>query len=327
MDKKNYLTDREQYVVVEGSCSPTLKVLSGVPQGSVLGPLLFIIYLNDVANCISVGSRINLFADDIALYRIITSPDDYVALQSDVNGIDSCLTSKYLTLNPKKCCSLFISRKRTRSIPPPCLTLGLSPLSQVTSYKYLGLLITSDLMWTTHITNICTKTRKLIGILYRQFYKYSSCSTLLKLYASFIRPHLEYASAAWDPHLKKDIELIEDVQKFALKVCLKSWNSTYVELLEKSHLPTLEARRKDAKLCHMYKIVNNETFFPNAPTLTRTQNYSSRSIHPKALIPLQAHSSQYLHSFFPSTITAWNSLPSVAASASSITSFKSALKH
>ena len=118
-------------------------------------------------------------------------------------------------------------------------------------------------------------------------------------YASLIRPHLEYASAAWDPHLKKDIQLIEDVQKFAFKVCLESWNSAYVELLEKSHLPTLEARRKDAKLCHMYKIINKETFFPSAPTLVRTLAYSSRSVHPKALIPLQAHSSQYIstHSF------------------------------
>ena len=84
---RNYLTERKQFVVVEGSHSPTLKVLSGVPQGSVLGPLLFVIYINDVANCISGGSKINLFADDIALYRIITNHDDYSVLQSDVNSI------------------------------------------------------------------------------------------------------------------------------------------------------------------------------------------------------------------------------------------------
>ena len=114
---QNYLTERKQYVVVDGSCSPTLQVISGVPQGSVLGPLLFSIYLNDVAECISGGSKINLFADDIALYRTITSPDDYLALQSDVNAINSCLAAKHLTLNSQKCCYLFISRKRTSSIP------------------------------------------------------------------------------------------------------------------------------------------------------------------------------------------------------------------
>ena len=77
-----------------------------------------------------------------------------------------------------------------------------------------------------------SKTRKLIGLLYRWFYKYSSCNKLLILYVSFIRPHLKYAGAAWNPFLNKDV--IEDVQKFAVKVCLKSWNSTYDELLEQS---------------------------------------------------------------------------------------------
>ena len=144
---QSYLTVRRQFVVVEGSCSPTLQVVSGVPQGSVLGPLLFVIYLvNDVADCISGSSKINLFADDIALYRIITKPDDYLTLQADVNAIKSTLTTKYLMLYPKKCCCLFISRKQVHSIPPPCLTLGHSPLAHVSSYKYLGLTITSDLM-------------------------------------------------------------------------------------------------------------------------------------------------------------------------------------
>ena len=146
--------------------------------------------------------------------------------------------------------------------------------------------LTTDLMWSTHIANICTKTRKLIGILYRRFYKYSSCTTLLKLYISFIRPHAEYAAAAWDPFLRKDIDLIEDVQKYGLKVCLKSWSANYSELLERSHLPTLQARRREAKLCHLYKIVNKETFFPDAPTLSRTLSYPSCSVHSKALVPI-----------------------------------------
>ena len=184
-------------------------------------------------------------------------------------------------------------------------------------------------MWSIHIATICSKTRRLIGLLYRRFYKYSSPNTLLKLYVSFIRPHLEYASAAWDPFLKKDIDLIEDVQKLALKVCLKSWNASYSnDLLKQSNLPSLRARRHDTKLCHLYKIVNNVTFFPNAPAQTRQLTYSSLSVYPKTIIvPLQAHSSQYLYSFFPSTIVAWSSLPSDTASAPSITSLKTALKH
>ena len=83
--------------------------------------------------------------------------------------------------------------------------------------------------------------------------------TLLKLYVSFIRPHLEYAAASWDPFLKKDIELIEDVQKFALRVCLKSWSATYAELLEQSNLPSLQTRRQHAKFCNLFKIINEAT--------------------------------------------------------------------
>ena len=91
---KSYLTNREQFVVVDGTSSSPLDVLSGVPQGSVLGPLLFIIYINDVVQQVSDGSKINLFADDIALYRIIYSPSDYDKLQFDINAVSSCLISK-----------------------------------------------------------------------------------------------------------------------------------------------------------------------------------------------------------------------------------------
>ena len=131
-----------------------------------------------------------------------------------MNAVNSCLAAKYLTLNPKKYCYMFISRKRTHPILQPCLTMGNSLLACVTSYKYLGVLISSVLMWSAHISKIlCNKSRKLIRLLYRRFCKYSSADTLLKLYVAFIRPHLEYAAAVWDPFLK-DIDIVEDVQKF-----------------------------------------------------------------------------------------------------------------
>ena len=99
---QNYLKNGMQYVVVEGASSPTLQVLSGVPQGSVLGPLLFILHLNDVIHCISEGSEANIYADDIALYRTIRSPEDYVYLQADIDSVAACLDAKLLTLNVSK---------------------------------------------------------------------------------------------------------------------------------------------------------------------------------------------------------------------------------
>ena len=287
---ENYLTKREQFSVVNGYSSNPLQVLSGVPQGSVLGPLLFITYINDVVNQILPDSSINLFADDIALYKTINAPEDYIGLQEDITAVARCLHSKSLDLNASKCCYLFLSRKKTCSILPPPLMLNDVPLKCVTSYKYLGVLITSDLLWSSHISNICNKTRRLIGIMYRRFYKHSSSNTLLKLYTSFIRPHLEYAAISWDPYLKKDIALLEDVQKFALKVCTKSWDQDYSTLLAKSHLPSLETRRHQAKLCNLYNIMNELTYYPNAPLLCKEQRYVTRSSRDRLLVPIPSHS-------------------------------------
>ena len=121
-------------------------------------------------------------------------------------------------------------------------------------YRYLSVLISSDLMWSTHIVSICNKIRRLIGILYRQLYKNSSTkiNTLLKLYTSFIRSHLEYACTAWDPFLKKYITLLEDVQKFVLKICIKVWDHDYDTLLLESCLPSLAHRIQQAKLHSLY---------------------------------------------------------------------------
>ena len=121
---------------------------------------------------ISPSSTISLFADDIALYRCIHSPADYIVLQSDITAITMTIESQgHLKLHADKCCCMFISRKRIHSATPPPLYLRAdSQLQQMDSVKYLGVILTSDLTWTEHITRICSKTRKLIGMLYRRFH-------------------------------------------------------------------------------------------------------------------------------------------------------------
>ena len=110
------------------------------------------------------------------------------------------------------------------------------------SYKYLGITITPDLSWSPHISHICNKARRLIGLLYRHFYKHSSSHTLLKLYLSYIRPHLEYLPHVWNPSFKGDIDIIESVQKYALRVCTKSWELSYNDLLNATSIPPLHKR-------------------------------------------------------------------------------------
>ena len=152
---RGYLTDRQQSTVVDSYSSTLLQVLSGVPQGSVLGPLLFIIYINDVVNCILHDSNINLFADDIALYRIINAPDDFAGLQLDIDAISYRLKSKYLDLNPSKI--MLLSHVNSKKIPLYHTTHAnverYNSLKLVYEYKYLGVLITSDLKTCGHLTS------------------------------------------------------------------------------------------------------------------------------------------------------------------------------
>ena len=141
----DYLFNRMQFVVVNGEQSPVLPVMSGVPQGSVLGPLLFLIYINDVTCRISDLSKITLFADDITLYRTICSILDYLALQEDITSIATWVTENCLSLNADKCCCMLFSKKRLHSAPPVPLHVDGRDLSMVSQTKYLGVLLSSDM--------------------------------------------------------------------------------------------------------------------------------------------------------------------------------------
>ena len=178
---ESYLFKRSQYVAVEGFDSSLLPVVSGVPQGSVLGPLLFITYINNVISVVSNESELNLFADDIVLFRVIKSAADYIHVQSDIDSISSFISGRFLKFNTKKCRQMLVSRKRVHSVPSVTLTVDGTPLTLVSEYKYLGVTITSNLSWNVHINNICNKTRRLVGMFYRKFYVNSSPKTLLKL--------------------------------------------------------------------------------------------------------------------------------------------------
>ena len=183
--RRNYLSDRSQYVCVDGAKSRSLPVVSGVPQGSVLGPLLFIVYVNDVAACISSDSDVNMFADDIAPNHVIKTAVDYVHLQAGIDATSACIQEKDLQFNANKCKTMLTSRKQSNTLPLPQLILNGVVLDRVQSYKYLGVTLTSNMSWSPHINICCNKTRKLIGLLCRRFYQHASSSTLLKLYCSF----------------------------------------------------------------------------------------------------------------------------------------------
>ena len=128
---RSYLSNRSQYVSIDGVDSHVLPVAPGVPQGSVLGPLLFILYINDVATAVSTESEVNMFADDVALYRVIRSSLDYSRLQDDINSISACIKSKYLKFNTNKCKLMLVTKKRDSSIQPLQLFLDGVALARV----------------------------------------------------------------------------------------------------------------------------------------------------------------------------------------------------
>ena len=140
-------------------------------------------------------------------------------------------------------------------------------LRRVSTLKYLRVWISSDLSWSTHVTNVCKNTRRLIGLLHCWFYHYSSQDTQKQLYTSYIRPHLEYTVPAWDPHLQSHINALESLQKIAWKLCTKKWNTDYKNLLELSGFPTLAPRRTNLKLCFLYRVLHNPSLYTTAPLL------------------------------------------------------------
>ena len=141
---------------------------SGVPQGTILGPILFLIYIDDIVKAnISKGSTLVLYADDILLYRPICTSEDYFFLQRDIHSISNWVSTNKMTFNTSKCKSMLISRKRTHCLPTTLLHLNGSPLETVSTFKYLGVLVSSTLQWSPHIQKVCSKARKIIGLLYR----------------------------------------------------------------------------------------------------------------------------------------------------------------
>ena len=212
---------------------------------------------------------------------------------------------------------MLISRKRPHCCNPPDLLLDDLILERVKCFKYLGVILTSDFSWSSQVESICTKSRKLLGFLHRRFYKHAEPSALLQLYHSLVRPHLEYASDVWDPHLQRDIQLIKNVQKFGLRICSKQWDLRYDKLLSNFSLPNLQARRLHHKLCTMFRIVHNLISFPSSIFVPRPSRcWSNVFFQPFA------HTNWFLHSFVPSTISSWNLLPANVTNAPNLPAFK-----
>lgn len=312
-----YLCDRSQATMVNGCLSSFVSVRSGVPQGSVLGPLLFLIFINDLSNCVSSSFR--LFADDCVIYRSISSSSDSVALQRDLNLIHSWCCDWLLFLNVSKCSHVSFTRSKQPYVHT--YTLGGSPISKSSSYKYLGVHLSFDLTWTNHINTLINETNRKFGFL-RRHLKFAPSSVKILAYTTLLRPKLEYASSVWDPHLSNLTHLLEAFQNRAARFISNNFTypSSISSIKHSLGLPDLYCRRKFFRLCLFHKFYYSRSL---RPAFFSPANYiSPRLDHPFKLERLISHSAQFSRSFFPYTIIEWNCLPSPLVAISDFVVFR-----
>ena len=203
---KSFLVGRSQKVVLDGVTSSEVPVTSGVPQGSVLGPLLFLLYINDLPD--TVTSQVRLFADDTAIYLAVNSKQDCHTLQQDLDLLAQWENLWEMDFNPSKCFVLNISRSPDKLNFP--YRLHGQVLSVVNHSKYLGVTISDDLSWNKHIEQITSSASKTLGFIRRNV-----CTSNEKIkeaaYKTLVRPQLEYASSVWSPYTQSNIDKIESV--------------------------------------------------------------------------------------------------------------------
>ena len=199
----------QQRVEVNGIKSDWASVLSGVPQGNVLGLVLFSLYINDITT--DLDSEIRLFADDCVCYREVKGTEDTVKLQEDIDRLGSWARKWGMRFQPVKCNIMQITRKRIKKINASYNLEG-TVLDNVENIKYPGITITDDLKWNTHVSNICTKANRTLVFLRRNL---SACPQDDKesAYKGLVRPDLEYGSSVWDPSSILLQEELEKVQK------------------------------------------------------------------------------------------------------------------
>ena len=318
----DYLQDRKQRVVLPGASSNWSTVKAGVPQGSILGPLLFLLYINDIVE--DVQSSIRLFADDTSLYIIVEDPlDAAVTLNIDLSRIHRWATQWLVTFNPSKSESILFSRKVNTLYHPP-LSMNYQQVTEVTNHKHLGIYLSSTCTWHEHIEYIKNKAWQRIYIMRR-------CKFLLDrksiqtIYFSFIRPLLEYADVVWNNCAKYEAEALDLIQNEAARIVTGATRLASIEsLLTETGWETLSDRRRKHKLILFYKMKNDlcpEYLSSLTPTnVGSATHYSLRNAN--AIRTIKTNSELYFHSFLPSTIREWNTLPRQIQDSPSLSSFR-----
>ena len=300
-----FLGSRSQRVVIDGEESESIPVTSGVPQGSVLGPILFLIYINDLPN--EVCSQVRLFADDTALYLTLESEDDSSTLQNDLNILSAWETRWDMGFNPSKCQVVHVTGSK-KPVKRDYIRHG-QVLESLTSARYLGVDISSSFSWNPHVDRITGNANRTLGFV-RQNIKTKMSKVHETAYNTLVRPQLEYTSAVWDPHTKVRTSQLEQVQRRAACWTASNydWQASATQIVQDLGWRTLEQRRADAHLCLFYKVIHGLVAVP-LPDFIQYSNRISRYCHSMTFRQVSTSRDYYKYSYFPLAIVQWNAFP------------------
>ena len=312
-----FLIGRQQRVIVGGNRSGWTPVPSGVPQGSVLAPLLFAIYVNDLPDSLQCG--IKIFADDTKLYRSVSHLSDSNALQEDLNAAVSWADEWQLRFNADKCKVLHIGRANQSQ--EYCMKGA--QLEAVAAEKDLGIYVDSDLKFRRQAAAAVSKASQVLAIVSRSF-QLIDRTTLPLLFKSLVRPHLEYGNIVWGPFNRADQKLVERVQRRATKKVPDLRHLPYQERLRSLKLPSLYYRRRRGDMITVYQVLHGRLdldplIFFDLNLARDTRGHEWRLVKPRASSRIRRNS------FAVRVINDWNSLPAAVVNSESLNMFKNCL--
>jgi hypothetical protein len=240
---------------VNGSCSGYKKVLSGVPQGSILGPLLFLYYINDLDNDVENECVLSLYADDSKIARKIGNVNDCIKLQQGLDQLWNWGLMWGMYFNPKKCYVMNITRNRNKF--KYNYVINKEMINNVKEVRDLGITVTNSLNWDSQIKKMVNKASSKLGMIKRCLGYRVKQNIKIKAYTSIVRPHLEYCSMLWSYSSKKCLNTIERVQRRATCYITNDYSTGYKDRLIQCNLLPLSLRRDFLDLSFMYNCIND----------------------------------------------------------------------
>lgn len=291
---------------IDGELSEPKVVKSGVPQGSVSGPMLFLIYINDLPE--EISSNINLFADDSTIYKGVNEDEDIKQLQNDLINLEKWCNKWKMHINPKKTFHMEIGKTPQ---PSSAYNINGQPLHKTEKLKCVGVTIDKNLTWKCHVEDIVKSAKSMIGFIGRTL-RGTDFKVKEQVYNSLVRSKLNYASAAWDPNTKEQINAMEKVEKAAMRnfkgIPWKEPNTCITAHLRQEGWKTLRHTRQFRKLKVMKQIYESKTIL-DRQSFCPTPVYMSRTDNEAKILRETWRTNYRNNSFGPSTIKTWNKLP------------------